>query len=185
MKRTLVISGHPDLNDSAANNAILEELTRQLPDAEFDYLDKLYPDFEIDAEVEQRKLLDADVIVFQYPIFWYSAPSLLHRWIEKTCVHGFSHGSTGDKLHGKTLVLSFTTGAPEEMYSYDGPQGHPIDDFLFPMQAFAKLCGLEWGGYVYTGGVSYALRSDPEKLAAIKEKSIAHANRLVEKLSTL
>ena len=35
MKRILIVSGHPDLNDSFANKTILEELSKLLPHAEF------------------------------------------------------------------------------------------------------------------------------------------------------
>ncbi len=151
MKKILIVSGHPDLNDSFANKTILEETKKLLPEAEFVYLDKLYPDFCINVQAEQECLLRADIIVLQYPLFWYSAPSLLHRWMEQTFTHGFSHGRTGDKLRGKQLVLSFTSGAPEEMYRYDGPQHYPIDDFLPAYKQMANLCGMEWCGYVYSG----------------------------------
>lgn len=89
MKKILIVSGHPDLNDSFANKTILEETKKLLPEAEFVYLDKFYPDFRIDTKAEQERLLRADIIVLQYPLFWYSAPSLLapldetdlHAWI--------------------------------------------------------------------------------------------------------
>ena len=48
MKKILIVSGHPDLNDSFANKTILEETKHLLPEAEFAYLDKLYPDFHTD-----------------------------------------------------------------------------------------------------------------------------------------
>lgn len=44
MKKILIISGHPDLNDSFANKTILEEIHKLLLEAEIVYLDKLYPD---------------------------------------------------------------------------------------------------------------------------------------------
>lgn len=182
MKKILIVSGHPDLNDSFANKTILEEVHKLLPEAEIAYLDKLYPDFQIDVQKEQERLLRADIIVLQYPLFWYTAPSLLHRWIEKTFTHGFSHGKTGDKLKGKQLVLSFTAGAPEKMYSPEGPQQHSIDDFLTPYRQMAHLCQLEWSGYIFSGGLSYASRHDEKELARMKEKSIRHAQLLVEKL---
>lgn len=185
MKNILIISGHPDLNDSFANKTILEELNKLIPEAEFAYLDKLYPDFHINKEVEQQRLLRADVIVFQFPLFWYSAPSLLHRWIEQTFVHGFSHGHTGDKLKGKQLVLSFTSGAPEEMYKHGSLQNYPIEEFLPPYRQMANLCGLQWEGYVYSGGLSYASRHDTEQLERMKEQAITHAHRLFEKLNNL
>lgn len=34
MKKILIISGHPDLNDSFANKTILEEIHKLLPEAE-------------------------------------------------------------------------------------------------------------------------------------------------------
>lgn len=185
MKNILIVSGHTDLNDSFANKTILEELNKQLPHAEFAYLDQLYPNFQIDREAEQQRLIKADIIVLQFPLFWYSMPSLLSRWIEKTFVHGFSHGSAGDKLKGKKLVVSFTSGAPEALYSYDGPQHYPIEDFLPPMKQFAHLCKMEWAGYVYSGGLSYANRHDEQLLAQMKEKAIDHAGRLVEMLKTI
>lgn len=119
MKNILIVSGHTDLHDSVANKKILDMLAEQLPASRQALLSELYPDFAIDAAAEQEKLLWADVIVLQFPVFWFSAPSILHRWMEQTFLHGFSHGSTGDKLRGKKLVLSYTTGAPAEAMDFD------------------------------------------------------------------
>ena len=80
MKNILIISGHTNLAASVANKTILETLNERLPEAELVKLDELYPDFKIDVEAEQQKLLWADIIVLQFPLFWYSAPSILERW---------------------------------------------------------------------------------------------------------
>ncbi len=185
MKNILVISGHTDLNASVANKTILETLEQRMPEAEIVKLDKLYPDFKIDVEVEQQRLLKADIIVFQFPIFWYSAPSLLERWMEETFRHGFSHGSTGNKLKGKKLVLSFTTGSPEAMYSRESPTGYTIEDFFPCYKATCKLCQMDFAGYVYTGGVSYGNRTTPELIEQQKTISVKHAERLIQLLDTL
>lgn len=185
MKNILVISGHTDLTTSVANKSILETLAQYMPEAEIVKLDELYPDFKIDVKAEQQKLLGADIIVLQFPVFWYSAPSILERWMEETFQHGFSHGSTGDKLKGKKLVLSFTTGAPEVMYSREGPMGYTIDEFLPCYKATCNLCQMEFVGYVYTGGVSYGNRTTPELIEQQKAMSVEHAERLVKLLKTL
>ena len=70
MKNILIISGHTDLSTSVANKAILDTVGRRLPEAEIVKLDKLYPDFKINVEAEQQRLLKADVIVLQFPVFW-------------------------------------------------------------------------------------------------------------------
>ena len=156
-----------------------------MPEAEFAYLDKLYPDFRIDAKAEQERLLRADIIVLQYPLFWYSAPSLLHCWMEQTFTHGFSHGKTGDKLKGKQLVLSFTFGASASMYSHAGPMGYNIDEFLPCFKATYRLCQMEFAGYVYTGGVSYANLTTPELIEQQNKVSVEHAERLIKLLESL
>ena len=93
----------------------MADLEKALPEARFEYLDAMYPDFKIDVKKEQEQLVWADVILLKFPIFWYSMPSLLARWMEQTFEHGFSHGSKGKALVGKKLLLSFTVGAPEDM----------------------------------------------------------------------
>ena len=40
-------------------------------------------------------------------------------------------------------------------------------------------------GYVYTGGVSYADRTDPTRAADMTAVSHAHAKRLAEKIASL
>lgn len=182
MKNILIISGHPALRDNSfANKIIMEDLEKLLPEATFDCLSDLYPDYRIDVEAEQKKLVAADIIVLQFPIFWYSMPALLAKWMEDVFVHGFSHGTTGKALVHKKLLLSFTTGAPESAY-----------DASFPVEAMAErfvrtagLTGMDYVGFIYTGGVSYSLRADAEKRAEMAVASHAHAQRLIEKIQSL
>lgn len=182
MKNVLIIAGHPELRDNSfANKIILEDLERMLPTATVDRLGDLYPDYRIDVEAEQKKLVGADIIVLQFPIFWYSMPALLAKWMEDVFVHGFSHGATGKALTHKKLLLSFTTGAPASAY-----------DASFPVEAMAErfvrtagLTGMDYVGFIYTGGVSYSLRTDEEKRTEMAAASHAHAKRLVEKIQSL
>ena len=75
--KTLIISGHSDLSTSVANKVILDELEKALPDAEIRKLNQLYPTANIDVEAEQKSLLAADLIVWQFPFWWYSLPWLM------------------------------------------------------------------------------------------------------------
>lgn len=176
MKNVLIVSGHTDLNNSVANKKILEEISNKLPNSEIDYLSELYPDYKIDIEKEQDKLLKADIIVLQYPLFWYSMPSLLERWMEDVFKHGFSHGSSGDKLKNKKVIVSLTTGAPEDAYN-------DINDFLNPIKACCRLCQMEYIDSVVTYGVSYQIRND--KSEEIEDKAIIHGNILIELINKL
>lgn len=83
MKNVLIISGHTNLaNNSEANKTIIEELIRTHPEYQIDLLSELYRDYIVDVAAEQEKLKWANVIVLQFPVFWYSMPSLLRKWIE-------------------------------------------------------------------------------------------------------
>ena len=180
MKKVLIISGHPELRDNSfANKIIMGDLAKLLPDAVIDDLSALYPDYKINVEAEQKKLTNADIIVLQFPIFWYSMPSLLAKWMEDVFVRGFSHGSTGKALVGKKLILSFTTGAPENAYGAN----FPLEMLTGRFRQTAGLTGMVCEGYVYTGGVSYADRTDPARAAAMQEKAHAHAKCLAEKIA--
>lgn len=172
MKNILIVSGHTNTtSDSVANRTILETLEAAIPACRTVYLDRLYPDFNIDVEAEQENLKWADVIVLQFPVFWFSFPSIMHRWMEQTFLHGFSHGSTGDKLRGKKLIISYTTGAPAEMMSFDG--------FFEFVRAACGFTGMEYAGSIHTGGVSYQMRQDPQMLEEIKQKALLHADKLM------
>ena len=94
-------------------------------------------------------------------------------------------GTRVDKLKGKKLVASFTTGAPEALYHRDGAMGYEIEDFLPPIKATCGLCGMEFSGFVYTGGVSYQSRNDEVQMKEILTKAKKHVGKLVELLEIL
>lgn len=91
-------------------------MQKQLADVEVRRLDELYPDYQIDVSAEQDALSRADVIVWQFPFYWYSTPALFKKWIDDVHTHGFAYGSTGNKLHGKKLIVSFTTGVGRRLF---------------------------------------------------------------------
>lgn len=184
MKNVLIVSGHPELNTSIANQTILSEVAQTLPEAEIRRLDTLYPDYKFDIEAEQSALLKADVIVFQFPFSWYSMPGLMKLWLDQVFMHGFSHGSKG-KLGGKKLILSFTTGAPVAAYQKDGVMKHTIDDYIPQFETTATLCGLDFQEPIYTNGISYTARNDEATINAQRELAKDHAARLIANIKAV
>ena len=183
MTNVLIVSGHPRLgDDSLANKTIVEELTSLIPGAVVDQLDELYPDYRIDVAAEQAKLAAADVIVLQYPLWWYGWPSLLQKWVEDVFVRGFSHGSSGTALHGKKLVVSVTTGASQAYYA---PDSVDFNDLLTPAKATCALTGMEFAGSLPLYGVSYANRTDEAARAEMVTRSRDHAARVAELVAKL
>ena len=183
-KKVLVISGHTNLKeDSLANKTILNSLKNELlPEAEYRFLSDLYPDYQIDVNAEQEKLVNADIIVLQYPIFWYSTLSLLSKWFEDVFVFGFSHG-TGEALKGKKLIVSLTTGAPEAAYTKEA--GATIEDLLAPIRQTAQLTKMDFEGHIVTYGVSFSMRNNPDLREQMVERAEKHATEVAQKVKDL
>lgn len=180
----LIVSGHNDLKNSVANAAIIKELERQLPDAEIRKLDELYPDYRIDVAAEQAALLKADLIVWQFPFYWYTMPALMKKWLDDVFLHGFSHGSTA-VLGGKKLLVSFTTGAPATAYTGEPDAMANIEHLTELYTATAKLCHLDYQGAMWVNGVSYSTRQSPEGIEQQRQAAVAYAGRLISRIEEI
>ncbi len=114
----------------------------------------LYPRHDIDIDVEQRRLLAHDAILFQSPLFWYSTPSLVKEWIDLVLEHGFAYGHGGDKLAGKVMMMALSAAGPTDAYAPGGYQRYPLRTFLTPFEQTAHLCGMRFAApYVIYGAL--------------------------------
>jgi len=175
MSKTLLVLSHTDYEHSFANKELVNQMMKIIPNIELVHIDKEYPDLKIDVKKEQEKLLKSDVIIFQFPMYWYNAPSSLRKWIEVVFQHGFSHGSKGKSLTGKKLIVSLTTGAPGECFK-EGKD--TVENLMHGMECLCRLCGMKYLGVVYTFGVSYLLRDQPELLKKRTNDLIEHAKKV-------
>ena len=182
MVKALIVLAHPDIDKSIGNKTIVEKFKALHPDTEIDELYKLYPDFKIDVKKEQEKLLKADVVILQFPMFWYNAPALLRQWFESVLEHGFAYGSKGKALEGKKLIVSLTTGSPVEAYKEGGIQNYTIEDLTKGFHQLANLCSMKWDGFVATGNLVFFLRDKPDEMKKMKERLEKHAEELCAKV---
>ncbi len=183
MSKILFVLAHPNIESSLGNKTILEKFKSLHPEAEIDELYKLYPDFRIDVKKEQQKLLKADYIILQFPMYWYNAPALLRQWFESVLEHGFAYGSTGKALQGKKLILSITTGSPFDAYRVGGVQNFSIEDLTKGFHQLANLCSMKWEGFVVTGNLVFLLRDKPEEMKKMMERLERHAQELSAKIN--
>jgi glutathione-regulated potassium-efflux system ancillary protein KefG len=164
--RLMVVLAHPALERSRANRA-MAVAAECLPGATLHDLYESYPNFLIDVPAEQERLLAHDTIVLQFPLYWYSAPSLLKEWIDLVWLHGFAYGLEGRALEGKTLACACSTGGSDEAYGPFGHNRYTIDEFLRPFEATAFLCGMRWVPPFVTHGA--ALLNDEDLKRSSKE----------------
>lgn len=103
-----------------------------------------YPSFRIDIDREQQRLREHDVIVFMFPLFWYSTPSILKEWQDLVLEYGFAYGCEGTALHGKCFMCSFTAGGKESAYREQGYNHYSVRELLRPLEQTAMLCGMSY-----------------------------------------
>lgn len=96
-----------------------------------------------DIAGEQDKLRWADIVVMQFPLWWFSMPAILKGWVDRVFAHGFAIGvpKPGTRqwlrygegtLAGRKAMLAVTTGGRAAQFSERGING-PIGDLLFPI----------------------------------------------------
>ncbi|HET7729841.1 MAG TPA: NAD(P)H-dependent oxidoreductase [Usitatibacter sp.] len=139
----LVVYAHPYPGRSRACAALLAALAG-VPGLERRSLYELYPDFDVDIDAEQAALLRADAIVWLHPMYWYSAPALMHHWLEKVMVQGFAYGGGGSRIAGKPVLWATTTGGDASAFSPEGRHHHEFAEFVPAIEQTARYCGLEW-----------------------------------------
>jgi putative NADPH-quinone reductase len=150
--RILLVYAHRQPAASRVNSAMVQAAA-SLPNVTVHDLMSRYPDFRIDVEAEQELLRQHDVIVLQFPFYWYSTPAILKEWQDAVLAYGFAYGSGGDKLRGKKLLVATTTGGPGEAYQAGGYNQYTMSELLRPLQATANLAGMAYQPVFSTSAV--------------------------------
>jgi len=172
--KVLVIVAHPNIEKSIVNKTWIEEL-KKYSNITVHELYKEYPDEKIDIEKEQRLCEEHERIVWQFPFYWYSSPSLLKKWQDEVLTHGWAYGSNGNKLHNKELILAVSTGSPKERYRAGGRNKYTMSELLRPFQATSNLIGTKFlPAFIFNG----AYTANEEE---IKESAKAYANYILSK----
>lgn len=97
--------------------------------------------FSEDIRSEQEKILWAELLILQFPMWWYSLPAIAKGWIDRVLSYGFAYGA-GASLQGRKALLSLTTGGPEHSYQ---PETRGTVDLLLKhlTDGTFRLCGME------------------------------------------
>ncbi len=88
-------------------------------------------------EQEIQKLERCELMIWQFPLWWFGLPAALKGWVDRVFAMGRVYG--GGRIYetgtcrGKRALLSLTTGGPAEAYTADGFNGD-IDGILRPIQ---------------------------------------------------
>lgn len=181
--KTLILLSHPQLESSIANGTIIEHLKNsdQNGSLEVRHLEALYPDYKIDVKAEQMALLNADLVIFQHPLYWYATPAILKKYLDDVLVWGFAFGTGGDKLKGKHFMQSITLGGSKESYTPLGYNRFKVEELLKPMEQTIYHTQMIYNPPLY----SYRNAYEPQVLnsvSEVKENAVAHAEIILAKI---
>lgn len=93
--------------------------------------------FAEDIEGEIQKLEWCELMIWQFPLWWFGLPGILKGWVDRVFAMGRTYG--GDRLYangafkGKRAMLSLTTGGGVPAYVKGGFNGD-IHAVLRPVQ---------------------------------------------------
>ncbi|XP_040185491.1 NAD(P)H dehydrogenase [quinone] 1-like isoform X2 [Rana temporaria] len=100
-----------------------------------------------DIVEEQKKIEMADLIIFQFPLYWFGTPAIMKGWFERVLCLDFAYNyktlCSEGPFKNKKALLSFTTGSIQSMFSTSGIVGD-INVILWPLQnGVLNSCGFK------------------------------------------
>ena len=102
-----------------------------------------------EPDQEREKFKQADVVIYQFPVFWFHVPALLKAYVDQVYSHGVFFGpaqdgyGSGGLMTGKQVMLSTTWNAPHEAFGNSESffEGMTPEQVLLPMRRTHGFCG--------------------------------------------
>lgn len=132
MMKTLIIVSHPEIDNSQTQQFLYQGA--KLENAIWHHVEKIN---NLDIINEQKLLIEADRIIFQFPLYWYSAPSGLKSWEDTVLTRNFIYGDKTYPLEGKEFGLVITTGLPLKDFQKGAAENFTLDELMTPYRAIA------------------------------------------------
>ncbi|MFF2452342.1 NAD(P)H-dependent oxidoreductase [Isoptericola sp. NPDC058082] len=97
-----------------------------------------------DVRAEHEKVARAELLVLQFPLWWYGPPAILKGWLDRTFTEGFAYDNGLDPVLGlprrygdggltrRKALIVVTVGEDERTLGPRGVSGD-LDSLLFPL----------------------------------------------------
>ena len=111
LRKVVILLAHPNIKGSQANKALIDAVSDIEGVAVFN-LYELSEDIAFNVDEWSKIISDASAVIYQFPFYWMSAPSLLKKWQDEV----FTHLSKTPAVAGKPLMIVTTTGSEYDAY---------------------------------------------------------------------
>ncbi|MFF5705601.1 NAD(P)H oxidoreductase [Streptomyces sp. NPDC012794] len=127
-----------------------------------------------EVHAHMRRILDADVIVAVFPVYWQTVPAILKGWIDRVWNYGFAYGRSKPRLAGKRILWLGLAGATADDPVVEGM--HALLETNLS-EGIAYYCGFSYSTVgLLTGAEERPQRVDTEGNLLIGE-AVAGAER--------
>ena len=147
----LVVLAHPDIERSQVNKHLAHKLST-IEHVTVHSLYEQYTDQPLDISREQALIQAHDMVVLQFPLYWFSSPSLLKQWQDEVFTSAFSIGES-NRVKGKQFMVIVSVGGTEKDYQPMGIMKATMEDILIPYKTFARLTEMKYLEPFITYGV--------------------------------
>ncbi|MCL1945214.1 MAG: NAD(P)H-dependent oxidoreductase [Firmicutes bacterium] len=143
--KNLIIFGHNDLNKSMVSKYWLEHLqAKKDKDTTILCLCEQLKDGNFYTAIQRDILKNHDRILIVFPLYWYSHPSLLQKYLEQVLT-GTDNAEFVNELRlnqSKELMIAVSAAAEAKNFGFGGAANLPLDMYLSNWYGFAKYCNM-------------------------------------------
>ncbi|WP_017471543.1 NAD(P)H-dependent oxidoreductase [Amphibacillus jilinensis] len=120
--------------------------------------------FPEDVKIEQQLMLESDLYIYIFPIWWNGMPAIMKGYIDRVFQHGFAYSfedkDAFDRFKGKRALFLTPTGQPQVIDGKENPLSRAIrtvtSDWLFNGNSVELI------DHVFYGRVPYLSREELE-----------------------
>lgn len=142
---TVILLFHPNMRRSLVNKRLIEAAQAKRGVNVRDMY-ALYGDEPINPEMEHHILERAKRIVLQFPLEWYNAPALFHKWAKQVLDDYWLHSGPDGReiLQGKELLLTVAYSEPSYDFTANGKYKYSLKEILRPFEVLSMHLGLKY-----------------------------------------
>lgn len=104
--------------------------------------------FSPDITSEMQKVQDAELVIFHFPVWWFSAPAILKGWFDRVLAMGVAWDTNNTYqngyFRGKNALVVATAGSPESDFQPLGLHKATLKQMLHPiLHGTLASCGFQ------------------------------------------
>lgn len=141
--KILILYAHERHENSSINKPMVEAIDG-LNGVTLVDLYREYPDFNIDQKKETQRLFDHDIIIFQFPMHWYSTPSILKEYQDRIILAEHAYSPKGKAFIGKYFFCTLSTGGTEENFGPGSRNNYTVREMLVPIEQTFRAVGMTY-----------------------------------------